>query len=297
MPEEEHTQPGSEGDSPVVTTETSQDHVAAPPDSTPDEISNEAKDPPMLDVHPAHHAATSWKEFFVHIATIVLGLLIAVGLEQTVEYFHHRSLGREAAEQLVAERRFDERSNEVNIFTTERHERDLKRDLAILHAMKAKAPLPNQPFIWRRFRFAYADDVWNKIHQSGTINYVDPVYISAYRYFNQEGFAARSTESLEALSHAASILRSDKDPLQVSLEGSITEGRFLNTLVDGGFTMDEASIERGYAPLIEHADLTKLTPVEIDDLERAIKIALADDDAQLSYCFNIKRNLQNHPLR
>ena len=30
---------------------------------------------PMLDVHPAHHAANSWKEFFIHIATIVLGLL------------------------------------------------------------------------------------------------------------------------------------------------------------------------------------------------------------------------------
>ena len=44
----------------------------------------------MLDVHPAPHAAHSWREFFVHIATIVLGLLIAIGLEQTVEYFHHR---------------------------------------------------------------------------------------------------------------------------------------------------------------------------------------------------------------
>ena len=27
----------------------------------------------MLEVHPAHHAASSWKEFFIHIATIVLG--------------------------------------------------------------------------------------------------------------------------------------------------------------------------------------------------------------------------------
>ena len=44
----------------------------------------------MLDVHPAPHAAHSWREFFTHIATIVLGLLIAIGLEQTVEYFHHR---------------------------------------------------------------------------------------------------------------------------------------------------------------------------------------------------------------
>ena len=44
----------------------------------------------MLDVHPAHHAASTWRDFFIHIATIVIGLLIAVGLEQTVEYFHHQ---------------------------------------------------------------------------------------------------------------------------------------------------------------------------------------------------------------
>jgi hypothetical protein len=44
----------------------------------------------MLDVHPAPHAAHSWRDFFIHIATIVIGLLIAVGLEQTVEALHHR---------------------------------------------------------------------------------------------------------------------------------------------------------------------------------------------------------------
>ena len=44
----------------------------------------------MLDVHPAHHAVSTWRDFFIHIATIVLGLLIAIGLEQTVESLHHR---------------------------------------------------------------------------------------------------------------------------------------------------------------------------------------------------------------
>jgi hypothetical protein len=44
---------------------------------------------PMLDIHPAHHAASTWRDFFIHIATIVLGLLIAVGLEQTVEVIRH----------------------------------------------------------------------------------------------------------------------------------------------------------------------------------------------------------------
>src|ERR1700683_4304278 len=57
---------------------------------------------PMLEVHPAHHAASTWREFFIHIATIVLGLLIAVGLEQMVEYIHHR---REVADTREALRR------------------------------------------------------------------------------------------------------------------------------------------------------------------------------------------------
>jgi hypothetical protein len=44
----------------------------------------------MLDVHPPHAPTHGWRDFFIHIATIVVGLLIAVGLEQTVEHFHER---------------------------------------------------------------------------------------------------------------------------------------------------------------------------------------------------------------
>jgi len=57
----------------------------------------------MLDVHPPHHAANSWRDFFIHIATIVVGLLIAIALEQTVEAIHHRHQRNELIEQLDAE--------------------------------------------------------------------------------------------------------------------------------------------------------------------------------------------------
>jgi hypothetical protein len=62
--------------------------AALPPDSqanTDPDIST-----PMLDVHAPHDSIHSWKSFFIHIATIVVGLIIAVGLEQTVEAIHHR---------------------------------------------------------------------------------------------------------------------------------------------------------------------------------------------------------------
>jgi len=57
----------------------------------------------MLDVHPPHEAAHTWKDFFIHIATIVVGLLIAVGLEQTVEFLHRRHERADLLAQLNAE--------------------------------------------------------------------------------------------------------------------------------------------------------------------------------------------------
>jgi hypothetical protein len=57
----------------------------------------------MLDIHPPHEAAHTWKDFFIHIATIVVGLLIAVGLEQTVEAIHHAHQRNELHEALRAD--------------------------------------------------------------------------------------------------------------------------------------------------------------------------------------------------
>jgi len=59
----------------------------------------------MLDVHPPHSPAHTWKDFFIHIATITVGLLIAVGLEQTVEAIHHAHQRQELREALLEDNR------------------------------------------------------------------------------------------------------------------------------------------------------------------------------------------------
>src|ERR1700683_5134910 len=38
-----------------------------------------------MDVHPPHQAIHTWRDFLLHMTTICLGLLIALGLEQGVE--------------------------------------------------------------------------------------------------------------------------------------------------------------------------------------------------------------------
>ncbi len=44
---------------------------------------------PMLDVHALHSTVHTWRDFLIHIATITIGLLIAIALEQCVEYLDH----------------------------------------------------------------------------------------------------------------------------------------------------------------------------------------------------------------
>ena len=43
----------------------------------------------MIDVHAPHESVHTWTDFFIHIGTIAVGLLLAIGLEQTVEVIHH----------------------------------------------------------------------------------------------------------------------------------------------------------------------------------------------------------------
>jgi len=59
----------------------------------------------MLDVHVPRKTEHTWTDFFIHISTIVLGLFIAVCLEQTVVYFDHNHQRRELIENVQAEAR------------------------------------------------------------------------------------------------------------------------------------------------------------------------------------------------
>lgn len=100
----------------------------------------------MLDVHPAHHAASTWRDFFVHIATIVLGLLIAVGLEQTVEALHRQHERSEIRESLHSELLQIENDTEASRVTlAQRNEWIQARIAKVQAAVWQHQPLPPPP--------------------------------------------------------------------------------------------------------------------------------------------------------
>ena len=128
----------------------------------------------MLDVHPPHHAAHTWKDFFIHIATIVIGLLIAVGLEQTVEYFHRQHERHLLEHELHAEAMILQRNAEIDIVQYDSQLKFLlaqRKDLGLIIASNGKLELPLRKYV--------APIRGHEVPGRGTIQLLNPIWESA----------------------------------------------------------------------------------------------------------------------
>ncbi len=56
-----------------------------------------------MDIEPPHGPVETWRDFFVHLVIITLGLLIALALEGIVGYIHERHLVHEANANITSE--------------------------------------------------------------------------------------------------------------------------------------------------------------------------------------------------
>ena len=94
----------------------------------------------MLEVHPPHSSIHTWKDFLIHIATITIGLLIAIVLEQSVEVLHHRHQREQLEDQMRG-------VFETNLTRNERTFKQLKAQRAYLVELRTaiNARLHGQP--------------------------------------------------------------------------------------------------------------------------------------------------------
>lgn len=81
-----------------------------------------------MEIEVPEHPIMTWKQFFIHMGTIVLGLLIAISLEQTVEWLHHRHQRHQLIEDMRQEA-------EENIKVIDEDTRLLNQELSTLRSV------------------------------------------------------------------------------------------------------------------------------------------------------------------
>jgi hypothetical protein len=127
----------------------------------------------VIDVHPPHEPIHGWRDFFIHLATITIGLLIALSLEGCVEWQHHRHLVHEAESGLRTEIASNESKLESVLADVHKQQNILKQDVIVLDQMikdpKARA---NQQ-LSMSYRLVGFDDVsWKTAQNTGSLAYM-----------------------------------------------------------------------------------------------------------------------------
>jgi hypothetical protein len=137
----------------------------------------------VIEVHPPEHALHNWRDFFVHLSTITIGLLIALSLEGCVEWRHHRHLVHEAEGSLQGEIKTNA-SNVAGALEDARKEQEtLAGDIEILKRIIANPKVKNHEEFTVNFRIRTFEDVsWKTAQSTGALGYMP--YEQAHEYSN-----------------------------------------------------------------------------------------------------------------
>jgi hypothetical protein len=178
----------------------------------------------MLDVHPPHEAAHTWKDFFIHVGTICVGLLIAVALEQTVERIHEHYELRETREALSRERETNRHRMDLNTRHWLEFNAALRNDILVLDAVRhqpgiAQADLPGD-LNYNQSPFEYDHAVWDAAEKNGMIRLMPLNEANEDQSFYQlaEEMSWQSLREWDAVNDQRRFLLVDSDPTHLTAD-------------------------------------------------------------------------------
>jgi len=132
-----------------------------------------------MDVHPPHSPIHSVKEFLLHLLAITIGLLIALGLESSVGWVHHRHLVRDARENIFQEMRDNRQSVLMHLNAIPGEISHLNELLAVVNSPKNGRPgMESEEFHWTTPLLS--DSSWTAASSTGATSFMDYAEVKRY---------------------------------------------------------------------------------------------------------------------
>jgi hypothetical protein len=174
----------------------------------------------MLDVHAPHERMQGYKDFFLHLFTITVGLLIALSLEGCVEWQHHRHMVRDADAGL--HREILENIKVVGPLRQQikDEQKKLSEDLDVLAVLRAN-PNAKRQNMGFSFRLSGFDEVgWKTAQKTGAVEYMPYEDARTYSdiYDTQDEVYEVQQQVVGDVMHAAALVVAQPDKVNPSLE-------------------------------------------------------------------------------
>jgi hypothetical protein len=159
----------------------------------------------MLDVHAPHATVHGWRDFFTHIATITIGLLIALALEAGVEGLHHRHIVREARENIRREIAQNEAEAKQNIGFVQTNADTMQANLEKARALESNPHALDHDHMHISFRFtSFNDSAWRSARDTGALIYMPTAEVQKYAdAYNQQEIVTQ--QALAIFTHQADL--------------------------------------------------------------------------------------------
>lgn len=161
-----------------------------------------------MEIHPIHGSVLTLREFFVHLSIITLGILIALSLEGLLEWQHHRSLVREARENLAREISHNQKVVEKDLADIRKSEEELNKIIDTMQKLEKDRKLAGHVDLNYSFGFdnPYFTS-WNTANRSGAIQYMNYDEVEKYTetYDQQQDLVNLSRQALSPLTELSAL--------------------------------------------------------------------------------------------
>lgn len=127
----------------------------------------------MLDVHAPSHRLSGTKDFFMHLLTITVGLLIALGLENAAEAYHHRHERREAEASIREELAHNRDRLREGAPLLKAEAQNLAHTIALLKSAQEGQSLAGKSFDLQFSDATLDDGAWRTANSTGVLAYMD----------------------------------------------------------------------------------------------------------------------------
>jgi hypothetical protein len=155
----------------------------------------------MLDVHPPEHGIHGVRDFFIHLLTITVGLLIALGLEQSVELLHHRNQRKEAEAMIRQEIKDNRDTDQKNMPALKDELTTMTKVMTVLEELSAGKKIPVLATKPKSLQFrepSMQDSAWRTANSTGVLNYMDYTEVEGYSQAYKEQDLLQSMEEQTA---------------------------------------------------------------------------------------------------
>jgi hypothetical protein len=172
----------------------------------------------MLDVHPPHEKMHGIRDFFLHLFTITVGLLIALALEGCAERWHQRELRKEADANLRQEIRDNAKEIESAHVANAREQANLMK---VLEFLKARKEDRDYDIHEMKLDFVIGDlknASWKTASATGALSYMEYDHVQGYAalYQLQDKYSALQDETINEFLQLQSYVIYGFDPKKVT---------------------------------------------------------------------------------